>query len=309
MFSLSFSFDFPHVSFFLPFHLHLLSPSSPCCCWHCRFPAQVEQCTSPPSFRLNDLTSSSDRPLLPSPPLPSPLPPFHHPSSLHLFPLCFLFHIHLLHIALSHLAFLITLGPFPRASVWSPWWLKGCSKAASCCVKVKVFHQRILPLSGFSGVWSAAGYVHQRCWLLRFPPIFPPLTSHLFLSKEHIFEVNVSKRRSCSSEFPLQAEIRFFPPLLASIIRNPFIFWWLLTVAGADNYWNPLRLWWESSRAMLALLDAASICCWDSEWTWGGGLWLSTMSPLGIQLGAPLSPVYEILSPRQTVQTPFVFRF
>lgn len=21
---------------------------------------------------------------------------------------------------------------------------------------------------------------------------------------------------------------------------------------------------------MLALLDAASICCWDSEWTWGG---------------------------------------
>lgn len=100
-----------------------------------------------------------------------------------------------------------------------------------------------------------------------------------------------------------------FIPLLASIIINASISWWHLTVAGADSYGNPPRLWWKSSRATSALLHAAAVCCGDSEWTWGGGLGLSTMSPLSIQLGAPLSPIYEILSPWQAVQTPFVSLF
>lgn len=38
----------------------------------------------------------------------------------------------------------ITPGPFPRASTWSPWWLKGRPIAASCRVKVKVFHCLLL---------------------------------------------------------------------------------------------------------------------------------------------------------------------
>lgn len=100
-----------------------------------------------------------------------------------------------------------------------------------------------------------------------------------------------------------------FIPSLSSIIVNPFISWWRLMDAGADKYWSPLRRWWKPSRATLLLSHAAAVCCWDSEWTQGGGLWLSTMLPLSIQLEAPLSPIYEILSPQQDVQTPVVSLF
>lgn len=103
---------------------------SPCCCWHCGLPVQVEQHSSP--LCLNDLTSNSDRPCLSSPPSLPLRTPF---SST--FPHCFLF---LLLLALpSALSLFPSPGHFPRASVWSPWWLKGFLITASCHVKVKLF--------------------------------------------------------------------------------------------------------------------------------------------------------------------------
>lgn len=83
----------------------------------------------------------------------------------------------------SHSAsFLTTSGPFPRAPIWSPWRLKGCSKASSCCVKVKVFHQRILPLCPFPSLVSelllavctkdAYSFIF---FFSHFPPHVPPV--------------------------------------------------------------------------------------------------------------------------------------
>lgn len=158
-------------SFDLPFRLYLLSPPSACCRWHCEFPGQVEQCTSPPSFCLNGLTSSGDRPLAP---LISP-PPITPPSTT-----CFLsatVSTVVSRSSHSHSAsFLTTSGPFPRAPIWSPWRLKGCPKAASCCVKVKVFHQRILPLSPFPSLVSGLllAVCTKDAYSFIFPPIFPP---------------------------------------------------------------------------------------------------------------------------------------
>lgn len=224
-------------SFDLPFRLYLLSPPSACCRWHCEFPGQVEQCTSPPSFCLSGLTSSGDRPLAPliSPP-PSPL----LPSLVSSLPTVSTVVTGASH---SHSAsFLTTSGPFPRAPIWSPWRLKGCSKASSCCVKVKVFHQRILPLCPFPSLVSElllAVCTKDAYSFIFFFPFSPPcptcsIQRNIFLRSAYQSTAAVVLNFHCTQRSD-------FIPLLASIMINPFISWWHLMDAGADRYWSLLR--------------------------------------------------------------------
>lgn len=137
-----------HFISYVPVFVSPLSSSpSPCCHWHCWFPAQVEQHSALLCFCLNDLTSNVDRPRFPSPPsLPSPLPssspcfltasfsssffscslPHHHvfPSSPRLAPPLSPFPLHpLLHNLRDfpqglHLVAMVTKGP-PNSNVLS----------------------------------------------------------------------------------------------------------------------------------------------------------------------------------------------
>ena len=185
-------------SFALPFRLYLLSPPSACCHWH--WVSRAGWAVHIPTIFLSQWLNIKQWQTLGS----------RHPPPLHLFPLCFRFHVS--RSSHSHSAsFLTTSGPFPRAPIWSPWWLKGCPEAESCWLRVKVFHQRILPLSTIPTLLSELllDMCTKNAYTFIFPHIFP-LMSHLFLSKKNIFEVSVSKHCRCASEFSPQAEIRFY---------------------------------------------------------------------------------------------------
>lgn len=164
-----------------------------------------------------------------SPHLP---PPSHHPSFLHLFPLCLLFP---------------RSSPAPRTltphhssqpqapSPRPPFGHHGDWKVVQKHHLV-VWRLKFSTRESFHFVPSLLWYL-SCCWLCAqkmptpsffFFPIFPPM-SHLFHSKEHIFEVSVSKHCSCGSEFPLHAEIWFYP---SACINNDKSFYLLMTLNG-----------------------------------------------------------------------------
>lgn len=159
----------PHFISYVPVFISppSSSPSHPCCRWHCGYLTQVEQHSALLCFCLNDLTSNIDRPCTPPnhfPPMcPSPINPSLPPlfSSLLPFPLpfspapftttfCLLALPRSSSLHFPSTLFFIPSGFFPRASTWSPWWLKGCPIVHLVVWRLKffsAFHQQTLPFS------------------------------------------------------------------------------------------------------------------------------------------------------------------